>query len=274
MPSVLFWPLTSWTLDFNQENGCWYIVPGAHWCVSPTFQQTATCLLLQRKCYLEQQPGIKDPWILIVAFPCTCSLLHLCVPQFTHPGVIISTSQGCYEALLPRPLSGRWGRNAHHSQISWLAFPVWTLSWDISVGRSQHCYEFYSLLSFDAKVWGIYIESLQARLDMTCGRDQIWEALLLFLRQLQLLRQLWTKGVLSYCPKPPTTTWSISLPPWTLNLWTAKSHWRLMQVHMLAAYEMPVLSVTQSGPSYSTTGTSRETFAGFYLKGRAEKSNF
>lgn len=73
----------------------------------------------QRKCYSEQEAGVEDPRILILAFPFACSLL-LCVPQFTHPGIIISTSQGCCEALFLRSLSGRWRRNYPiHSVSHW-----------------------------------------------------------------------------------------------------------------------------------------------------------
>ena len=62
----------------------------------------------------------------------------------------------------------------------------------------------------------------------------------------------------------------INLPPRTLSLWTAKSHWRMMPVYILAVYEMPV---TQSRLSCSTTRTSMEIFAACYLKGCAEESN-
>lgn len=65
-----------------------------------------------------------------------------------------------------------------------------------------------------------------------------------------------------------------SLPPQAFCLWIAKSHWRIMQVHILAVHEMPALSVTQSRLSYSPAGTPREMFAGCYLKGFAEKSHF
>jgi len=78
-------------------------------CVSHLPQTATLPSSSERKCYSQKQTGIKDPWIIILAFPLTCSLLCLCVPQFTHPGIIISTSQGYCEALLLRSLSGRWG---------------------------------------------------------------------------------------------------------------------------------------------------------------------
>lgn len=87
----------------------------------------------------------------------------------------------------------------------------------------------------------------EARLDMTCGGDQIWEALLLFLRQLKLPTHPWTKGYFFHhvrsLQQPPNN----SLCHHEHSVFgLQKSRWRIMQRNILFAHEMP-LSVTQSG---------------------------
>lgn len=162
--------------------------------------------LSQRKCYSEQETGVEDPRILSLAFPFACSLLLLCVPLFTHPGIIISTSQGCCEALFLRSLSGRWRRNdlvhsvSHwHSMIKY--FPIPSVLAEVNHDTSFiPC--FYLLSRFGPFVkppqkqsWTWHMEEI----------SMIGEVLLLFFLFLHWLKITQLKGLLPCCPSIPTT---------------------------------------------------------------------
>lgn len=153
----------------------------------------------QRKCYSEQETGVEDLRILLLAFPFACSLLLLCVPQFTHPGIIISTSQGCCEALFSRSLSGRWRRNYPiHSVSHWHSviryFPKPSVLPEVNHDTSFiPCFYLLSRFGPFAKVPQRHMEEIS-----------MIEVLLLFFLFLHCLKVTRMEGLLPCCPNLPT----------------------------------------------------------------------